>query len=343
MPHPAGFVQIWLAAVLLLVAVATAASAEVVRENLTFFDGDGKSYVQYSTLRSHYNSYELYQPGGEDAALDGYYYIYPNEYDWRTSDVEPNVLRFPQGDYALLWGGELGERVQAGDNGVYTYSSWDGRKREDGHFGIWNAGGPFDQLAMAWVFPRDFEILSYESNRAGDWVTRQNTLSYFGRRVNDVTFTIRFRRKAQGIYEALKSDLTSQQLVEVAQGAEGVRVTMQEAVLFPSGSAALTSQGRSLLGGMVESLERQGKVSVIIEGHTDNVPIQGELADRYPTNWELSAARSLAVLHRLADLGIPERSLQARAFGPYRPRDSNDTPEGRARNRRVELVINPRN
>ena len=73
-----------------------------------------------------------------------------------------------------------------------------------------------------------------------------------------------------------------------------------------------------------------------IEGHTDNVPVE---SDKYPSNWELSAARAVNVLHYLADYGVEENSFSIAGYADTRPKFSNDTPEGRAYNRRVDIII----
>jgi len=73
-----------------------------------------------------------------------------------------------------------------------------------------------------------------------------------------------------------------------------------------------------------------------IEGHTDNVPVEN---DKFPSNWELSACRAVNVLHYLADYGVGENNFSVAGYADTRPKFSNDTPEGRAYNRRVDIII----
>ena len=75
-----------------------------------------------------------------------------------------------------------------------------------------------------------------------------------------------------------------------------------------------------------------------VEGHTDNVPISTE---RFPSNWELSSARALAVVRLLADSGVAPENVSGAAFGEYQPVASNDDRESRRRNRRIEIVMLP--
>jgi chemotaxis protein MotB len=83
--------------------------------------------------------------------------------------------------------------------------------------------------------------------------------------------------------------------------------------------------------------------TINIAGHTDNVPIGPELVKQYPTNWELSAARATSVARYLQDkCGIDPHLISATGYGQYQPIESNKTEKGRARNRRIEIVLVPR-
>jgi len=83
--------------------------------------------------------------------------------------------------------------------------------------------------------------------------------------------------------------------------------------------------------------------TISIAGHTDNVPIGPDLVKQYPTNWELSAARATSVARYLQDRsGIDPRLISATGYGQYQPIESNKTEKGRARNRRIEIVLVPK-
>src|SRR5205823_14995744 len=79
-----------------------------------------------------------------------------------------------------------------------------------------------------------------------------------------------------------------------------------------------------------------------IEGHSDNQPIVGALTQRYPTNWELSAARAINIARYLQKQGVDPANLSSAAFGEFKPVADNVTPEGRAKNRRIEIVLLPK-
>lgn len=116
-------------------------------------------------------------------------------------------------------------------------------------------------------------------------------------------------------------------------------VNLVEAVLFDSGKAEVKPNGRLVLQKVVDILKNVKDKAIRIEGHTDNVPIVGALTRRYPSNWELSAARAINVAKYLQQQGIDPALLSADAYGPYRPVASNDSAEGRAKNRRIEIVL----
>lgn len=116
----------------------------------------------------------------------------------------------------------------------------------------------------------------------------------------------------------------------------GLVISIQETLLFESGSADITPRAREILD-KINTVLATAPNYIKVEGHTDNLPIN---TGRFPSNWELSVLRATNVLHIMAAPGAisPDR-LSAAGYGEYRPVASNDTVEGRARNRRVDLVI----
>lgn len=116
----------------------------------------------------------------------------------------------------------------------------------------------------------------------------------------------------------------------------GVYVEIKDAILFEPGSAHLKTSGVELLS-KLDLMLNDFENDIVVEGHTDNVPMNTPL---YPSNWELSTARSVSVLRYLnEDLGVDPTRLSARGYGEYSPIAPNDNPENRAKNRRVNLMI----
>lgn len=149
--------------------------------------------------------------------------------------------------------------------------------------------------------------------------------------------------KMKGTYDALVEDLKtelSQGKVQIEQLRDGLRVNVAEEILFPSGSAQLDPHGREVLTKVGNELEKTPhRIEVL--GHTDDVPISSRLKSRYPTNWELGAARSASVVRVFQEEGIDGGRLYAVSRGPFDPVTPNDSPENRALNRRIEIRLIP--
>jgi chemotaxis protein MotB len=117
-------------------------------------------------------------------------------------------------------------------------------------------------------------------------------------------------------------------------------VNVVDKILFDSGKAALKPAGIKVLQQIGDILNSAVDKNIQVEGHTDNVPISGGLAAKYPSNWELSTARATTVLHFLQDkVGVSGERLSAVGYGEYQPISSNATAEGRAENRRIQIVL----
>lgn len=149
-------------------------------------------------------------------------------------------------------------------------------------------------------------------------------------------------KQQQEIEAALRSEVAADQ-VEVRQLENGIRVRMSSDLLYSSGSTELTPQGVAALDKIAPHLAKSASESfqVDIVGNTDNVPIGPELMSRFPTNWDLAAARATVVVRHLQDRGVDPSKLEAISNGQYHPIASNDSPEGRARNRRTDLLLRP--
>jgi chemotaxis protein MotB len=118
-----------------------------------------------------------------------------------------------------------------------------------------------------------------------------------------------------------------------------VYVSLQESLLFPSGSAAVNPKGKEALGTLAQVLNQNPDITVLIEGHTDSIPIRG----RYEDNWALSTARATSIVRILTKTyKVESTRVTASGRSEYEPVDSNETADGRARNRRTEIILSPR-
>jgi len=152
-------------------------------------------------------------------------------------------------------------------------------------------------------------------------------------------------RTVSKTYEDLLSEMKS----EIAQGQIAITelkgkltVDVVDKILFDSGQTEIRPEGLGVLKRVVEILMTVTDKVIRVEGHTDSIPIGGALAKKYPTNWELSAARALNVTRYLEKEGIDPALLSAVAFGEHQPIAENDTPEGRSRNRRIAIILLPK-
>jgi chemotaxis protein MotB len=119
-----------------------------------------------------------------------------------------------------------------------------------------------------------------------------------------------------------------------------VYVSMDDKLLFASGSWTINEQGLQAIQNLAKVLENEPEISVLIEGHTDNVPYRG--SGQIKDNWDLSVMRATSVVKALLQSGnIAPTRLSASGRSEYLPLDENNTPEARAKNRRTEIILTP--
>ncbi|MCX7641845.1 MAG: flagellar motor protein MotB [Elusimicrobiales bacterium] len=139
-----------------------------------------------------------------------------------------------------------------------------------------------------------------------------------------------FEKKLQEIQKKEASNM-----LEVEMNEKRIKLILKEGILFDSGSAILKPQAQNILLPVIEELKKLNN-DIIIEGHTDNVPIK---SGRYATNFELSMARAYSVIEFMEKSGIDPKRLSGIGYGEWRPIADNSTPDGRARNRRIEITL----
>jgi chemotaxis protein MotB len=145
--------------------------------------------------------------------------------------------------------------------------------------------------------------------------------------------------KRSAEYEALAQSLDQQiqaGQIQLSELRGKLTVRMAEKVLFPSGSATVSAAGKQTLDKIGDALKNVKGRIIRVEGHTDNVPIK---TAKFPSNWELSSARAIAVVRILQGDGVDPGLLAAAGYAQYQPIAPNDTPTGRAQNRRIEISL----
>ena len=150
------------------------------------------------------------------------------------------------------------------------------------------------------------------------------------------------KKSYEDLTAGLKSEISAGE-IKITQLQGKLTVNLVDRILFDSGKAAIKDNGEAVLDKLGSILNTVKDKNIRIEGHTDNKPISGELLAKYPSNWELSTARATAGARYLQERAQVDPSrLVATGYGEFHPAAANDTPESRALNRRIEIVLVPR-
>lgn len=137
-----------------------------------------------------------------------------------------------------------------------------------------------------------------------------------------------FKDSKKGTLEKIKG-------LSVREEKNSLRFSLHESSLFERGSAELRPTAHEALRQLAEIVKSEG-IMIRIEGHTDNVPIQTE---RFPSNWELSVARAASIVKFMTEVGVPPEKMSISGYADSHPIASNNTDQGRAMNRRTEIVM----
>lgn len=238
---------------------------------------------------------------------------------WSISNADLSKLEALQGSFASSLGLSL-----KGESQLPANSNEGGGPLSGSH-------GLLDSIKPAMVLVGEELISQKRVESALDALEREETQQQ-AQRIED--------RQLAEVEEAISQHATSQgygDAVQFRREGRGLVVSIvSDQVLFEPGSADLRPDGRIVLDGLASILFMLPN-ELAIEGHTDNVPIA---TSRFPSNWELSTARATSVLQYLVTVHhFPAERLRAAGFGEYRPLSSNDQPEGRRQNRRVEVAV----
>jgi len=179
------------------------------------------------------------------------------------------------------------------------------------------------------------------SNKQGQLNNLQQNLQAQQKRLQDLQNLLdQQRNKAAELRNKMKAALVgfNDSDLTITQKNGKVYISLSEKFLFPSGSAVVNDSGKIALGKLANVLISNPDISVDIEGHTDSIPIRGKFED----NWALSTARATSVVRILVNTyKVDPTKVIASGHAWYDPVDTNSTPEGRARNRRTEIILSP--
>ena len=148
------------------------------------------------------------------------------------------------------------------------------------------------------------------------------------------------KEAADKLNTQLETEVKANQ-VQIQKLQDQLKVTVLNQILFPEGGWEIHRAGEETLNKMVPALKSLQGQQIDVQGYTDDVPIGPELKARFPSNWELSTARATDVVRYLASKGVDKNLMSATGFGDTHPIASNSTAEGKAKNRRIEVVVKP--
>jgi chemotaxis protein MotB len=146
------------------------------------------------------------------------------------------------------------------------------------------------------------------------------------------------QQQYDALVQGLAKEVEKGQL-QVRQYKDMLAVDLAEQIFFDSGKATLKAGGKEVLKKVGEALKGYENKVIRVVGHTDNVPLAKSLQDTFPTNWELSVARATNVVRYLQEVGIPPQRMVPSGRAEYDPVAPNDSPEGRKKNRRIEIML----
>jgi chemotaxis protein MotB len=183
------------------------------------------------------------------------------------------------------------------------------------------------------LIQNDLKALSAESKMTiADQAKRLRSLQDMIQSQRDVMTNLK-----NSIAEALMNYKTDELYVYIKDG--NVYVSLEEKLLFKSGSDVVNPQGKEALKSLAQVLNNTQDITVMIEGHTDNVPIK---TNQFKDNWDLSTARATSIVRILTkDYGFDSNRITASGRGEFHPVKTNETAEGRAGNRRTEVILSP--
>src|SRR5262249_54520702 len=151
----------------------------------------------------------------------------------------------------------------------------------------------------------------------------------------------KLRATYDSLEEKMKAEIKKGE-IRLSQAGGRIRVDLIDKILFDSGSADLSKRGEEVLGRIGSVLAKVEDKQIQISGHTDDNPISDRLKEKFATNWELSVARAVTVVRFLSEHAkVPSKRMVAAGYGPFHPISSNTNPDGRARNRRIEILLTP--
>lgn len=326
--------------------VVSILNADGIYETVTFIGDDLESGLKYQNIR--YDSFgkkSMYF--GENYNKNNLSYIKPDGYSWIKKKFEGqnhDVLSFENtNNYAYL------QRINLKSD--LSLSRMKDNKNE--WFMIIDGGAcigdncKLDENIISVVVPKRFKISGYESfedklgkyefNKNGNFKIIDNTVTLYSKNIKGtyMKLWIQDLTSSSEIYNDVSQSLEKFSEISVYKNDAETKIVMPMDNVFASGKAEANQLGKEWLKALSSTLKNKNYKEIRIEGHTDNIPINGT----YPSNWELSSARASSTVRFMIENGIEVNKIVAIGYADTKPLVDNNTDSNRAKNRRVEIII----
>lgn len=304
-------------------------------ETIFFISEDLKSATEYKNSRDEKKYEKNSMNFSANINKNDIMYARPANYTWGPNfynGVDHSELAFfNTGNYAYL------QKYRSISNLLSTVS--------ENHYMLWVDGGTcvgegciLDENIISVVFPQKFKITKYDANARGGWKIVGNTYTFYSENVKGAMATFELEDTVHQTYADIAKVLAKFSNVKVTVDGNNVHVAMPVEDVFKSGDATMQKNGEKWIKAFGDAIKNSGIKELRVEGHSDSVPIKSKV---YPSNWELSAARSATVVRQLVRLGIDPKLIAGVGYADSRPVADNKTAETRSKNRRIEFTIVP--
>ena len=252
--------------------------------------------------------------------------------------IDPNIARMLRPPSRAPWVLLVVTLAAAGGGGAYLYDEMGKAKAATAEA---TAHAIAAEAKRAELAPKAEKADKLEAENA-ELVTAKGTLE---RSVEAKTGELeQLKGTTDKLQERMKEEIAKGDIRLTESGGK-LRVDLVDKILFDSGEAQISKRGEGVLarlGAVLANVDVTGDKQIQVSGHTDNLPLGEKLTTTFPTNWELSTARAVNVVRFLADkASVPPQRLVASGYGEWNPIANNKSPAGRARNRRIEILLTP--
>lgn len=327
---------------------AFGATPDGMLENLYFVNSDLKSATHYNSVKYSEKSDSSFQmeEGFDKSKMT---YIRPSNYTWTTvkDSVNPKS-KIPLLNFSNI--STYGWLETIKDDSFYVE-----KVNQNSHRLIFSGNACtgdclLEENIISVIIPKNFVIKTYTATKFinDDYDTEYikkakvkqtgNTLTLYTSNVRgaQLSLVIENKSSSSAIYNNVSKSMSKYSEIKVTTKDNETKIVMPMDNVFDSGSAVTKEKGKLWLSELTKSLAGKKFKEIRVEGHTDNIPIK---STQFPSNWELSSARSSDAVKHMIEAGIPANKIMVIGFGDTKPMVKNDTLENKAKNRRIEITI----